>query len=309
MIHLEKKYRKKISLDQQGNSLLTLVAINLIVFILLAFIKVLWVFRYNDQAQALSLFNKDVLKWFTLPASFDRIMSKPWTLLTHMFVQVNIWQIFPNMIWLWCFGYILRSLTGNRKIIPLFIYGSLAGAAAFILVYNFLPSLNGQLPVANYWGASAGVMAIAISTTLISPGYRLFPMLNGGIPLLLLTTLYVIVDLATISFKDPATLSAHLAGALIGYSYIFFLRRGYDWCEWMSNLFDWIGNLFNPDRPGRKTDIKQELFYRSRIEPYTKTPNITQQRIDEILDKINQQGYGALTDEEKELLRKASKDL
>ncbi|MBS1497488.1 MAG: rhomboid family intramembrane serine protease, partial [Bacteroidetes bacterium] len=43
-------------------------------------------------------------------------------------------------------------------------------------------------------------------------------------------------------------------------------------------------------------------------EPFTKSTNITQQRIDEILDKINQKGYHFLTDEEKQVLKKASED-
>jgi hypothetical protein len=33
---------------------------------------------------------------------------------------------------------------------------------------------------------------------------------------------------------------------------------------------------------------------------------VTQQRIDEILDKINQQGYRFLTDEEKDILKRAA---
>jgi uncharacterized protein YcgL (UPF0745 family) len=37
-------------------------------------------------------------------------------------------------------------------------------------------------------------------------------------------------------------------------------------------------------------------------------PNITSKRIDEILDKINQQGYHLLTDEEKDILRRAAEE-
>jgi len=50
------------------------------------------------------------------------------------------------------------------------------------------------------------------------------------------------------------------------------------------------------------------MFYKKTRQPYKKTPNITQQRIDEILDKINQKGYRFLTDEEKELLKRASEE-
>lgn len=94
----------------------------------------------------------------------------------------------------------------------------------------------------------------------------------------------------------------------MGFLFIFLLRKGYDWSDWMNNFFDWVNNLFNPDKPKKGKTTKEELFYKSSSTPYKKTPHITQQRIDEILDKINQKGYSLLTEEEKELLKQASKE-
>jgi membrane associated rhomboid family serine protease len=243
------------------------------------------------------------------PACFGGYAAYPWAILTHMFVHDGVWHVLGNMLWLWCFGYILQDLTGNRKIIPVFIYGALAGALAFMLSYNFLPGLKPQLPVQTALGASAGVMAVAMVTTITAPGYRIFPLLNGGIPLWVLTALYLIIDLATIPYNNPGGHIAHLAGAFMGFLFMFFLRRGYDWSNWMNRFFGWVNDLFNPDKPkkGKKT-LKQELFYKTSAKPYKKTPNLTQQRVDEILDKINQKGYGFLTDEEKELLKRASEE-
>ncbi|HEY0432799.1 MAG TPA: DUF6576 domain-containing protein, partial [Chitinophagaceae bacterium] len=51
-----------------------------------------------------------------------------------------------------------------------------------------------------------------------------------------------------------------------------------------------------------------QLFYKSKTQPFTRKPNLTQQKVDEILDKINQKGYSHLTEEEKELLKRASKE-
>jgi hypothetical protein len=149
---------------------------------------------------------------------------------------------------------------------------------------------------------------VAVATTLVSPGYRLFPMIGGGIPLWVLTAIYLVSDLATLSFSDTGTLITHIAGAVTGYLFIFFLRRGYDWSEWMSNFFDWVNNLFNPNKPRKGVEVKEELFYKSTTRPYRKIPNVTQERIDEILDKINQKGYSFLTDEEKDILKRASKE-
>ncbi len=309
MNYSEKQIKQKITLGQSGNALMMLIAISLILFVILAFMKAVWYFNYEDKQVALALFNKNVLGLFALPADFNSLLSKPWTIVTHMFVHDNIWKIFANMLWLWCFGYILQDLTGNRKIIPVFIYGALGGAIAFMLAYNFLPSLKTYTLYAVTSGASAGAMAVAVATTIISPGYRIFPLLKGGLPLWVLTVLYIISDFATVSISDTGTLITHLAGAITGFLFIFFLRMGYDWSEWMNNLYDWFNNLFNPDKPSKGKNIKEELFYKTTSGgPYKKTPNVTQQRIDGILDKINRQGYNSLTNEEKDLLKRAGEE-
>ena len=73
-------------------------------------------------------------------------------------------------------------------------------------------------------------------------------------------------------------------------------------------LFDSIGNLFNPNKKPPKKE-KQKHFYKvGDTHPYKKVPNITQARIDALLDKINQKGYRSLTEEEREILKRASED-
>jgi len=54
--------------------------------------------------------------------------------------------------------------------------------------------------------------------------------------------------------------------------------------------------------------MKQQTFYKATRKPFEKTPHVTQQKLDEILDKINMKGFHLLTDEEKEILKKASKE-
>jgi membrane associated rhomboid family serine protease len=308
MSYYQQRNRHRLSIGQDGNALTMLIAINLVVFVLLAFIKVVYYFSYGDDG--LATFNRNIFEWVTLPADLHKIITRPWTLVTHMFVHDtgSVWHILANMLWLWAFGYILQDLTGNRKIIPIFIYGALAGALSYILAYNFIAPLKESLPVAQAFGASAGIMGIAIATTTIAPGYRIFPMVNGGIPLWVITVLYLIIDLATIPYNNPGGHIAHIAGGAMGFLFVTMLQRGSDWGIWMNNFFDWVMDLFNPDKPRRGKVIKSQLFYKSKIQPFKKTPLITQQRIDEILDKINQKGYHSLTEDEKEMLKRASKE-
>ena len=280
----------------------------MIIFVVLALLYAVFHLRYENAAEARHFYETKILSQFALPADFSKIAAKPWTILTHMFTHDNVWHLLGNMLWLWVFGYIFLDLTGNRKIIPLYLDGALAGALAFILAYNFLPGLKQSLPVVQAVGASAGVMAIAAGVTTISPGYRIFPMLFGGIPVWVLMAIYLIIDLASIPLSNPGGHIAHLMGALTGFLFIVSFRRGFDWSEWMNNFFDWFGNIFNPDKPKKGKNIKQELFYKSEKQPYKKTPNITEQRVNEILDKINLKGYNTLTEEEKDILRRASQE-
>ncbi len=304
----QKQYKQRISLGQSNNALTMLIIINLLVFVLLAFVNTIFYFLYREDGEARLLFEERILKWVVLPADLSDLAARPWTIFTHMFTHTGVLHILGNTLWLWAFGYIMQDLTGNRKIFPVFIYGGLAGAVSFIAAYNIFPALQAQAPNAVALGASAGIMAIAVVATMVAPGYRIFPMLNGGIPLWVLTVLYLIIDLATIPYNNPGGHIAHLGGAFMGFIFMVMLRRGYDWSEWMNNAYDWFNNLFNPDKPKKGKNIKEELFYKSSSKPYTKTPNVTQQRIDDILDKINQKGYAFLTEEEKELLKRASQE-
>lgn len=297
--------RSRLTVGQDGNALITLIAILLVVFILLAFIKVIYYFTYSSNG--LGAYQNTILNWVILPANISTFFTRPWTLITHMFVHDGVWHVVGNLLWLWAFGHILQDLAGNRKIIPLFIYGGLAGAFAFMLSFNLIPVLKQYIDVPAL-GASAGVMAIAIATTAMAPGYRIFPFINGGIPLWVLTMIFVVIDLATIPYNNPGGHIAHLAGAAMGFLFVVMLRKGYDWSFWMNNVFDWITNLFNPDKPKKGKSIKKELFYKATSKPYKKTSNITQQKIDDLLDKINQKGYNSLTEDEKEMLKRASKD-
>jgi membrane associated rhomboid family serine protease len=256
------------------------------------------------------MFNDQIFRWFTLPADLGLLITRPWTLITHMFVHdtASIWHILGNMLWLWAFGYILQDLAGNKKLFPLYFYGAMGGAAAYILAYNLIGPLKVDLPYAQAFGASAGVMAIAIGTTALAPGYRIFQMINGGIPLWVITILYLIIDVATIPYNNPGGHIAHIAGAGMGYAFILAMQRGHDWGGWINNFFDWVNNLFNPDKPKKGVSPKTTLYYNSKVPPYKKANVITQQRIDEILDKISQKGYHSLSEDEKEMLKRASKE-
>jgi membrane associated rhomboid family serine protease len=296
--------KRKVSFGADGNALTILISINAIFFIAVWFLQII---SYMIQSPAGS-FENNMLPWFVMPAKLSALAQKPWTVLTYMFTHTGFIIIITNMLWLWAFGSILQSIAGNRKLIPLYIYGGFAGAAAFVAANYLMPALRPVVDSSFIHGGNAATMAIAVATTALAPDYRFFRMLNGGIPIWVLTLLYVIIDFAGIAGGSAAYNISHLAGALTGFMFVFSLRKGSDWSLWMNNFYDWLMNLFNPEKtkmsPQRR--IKEKVFYNTGTQkPFVKKSNITQQRIDEILDKINQKGYHLLTEEEKNILKRA----
>lgn len=300
----EDNYRKRMNLGQEGNALIQLLILNAVLFVILKFIYVV----YLVSNALVPEYYTHVFSWFALPASPGKIVMRPWTVISYMFSDHEVFRFISNMFWLWSFGYILQDLTGNRKIIPIYLYGGLTGAILFVLCHLIFPDLRGKIDLDTLSGANCAIAAVAIATTTVSPDYRIFPMINGGIPLWVLTLIFLLINFSSIGYGDTGSYTANAGAAGIGYLFIFQLRRGRDAGIWISQFFDWLNDLFNPDKK-KKTRRKDEFYYHvAGTQPYKKIPNITQKRIDEILDKINQQGYRYLTSEEKEILKRAAEE-
>jgi hypothetical protein len=213
------------------------------------------------------------------------------------------------MIFLWVFGYIFQDLTGSRHVVPVYIYGALAGAFLFALSANVLPRFAAVIETFSFTGPGAAVMAIALAAAATAPDYRLFPMILGGIPLWVITLIYVLIDFAGLASEAFPHHASHLAGAIVGYLYVTQVRNGKDPGAWIHNLYNWFFNLFDPTKRKLKPVVKKQVFYNTKgSAPFKKTLNVNEKRVDEILDKISSKGYDALTSEEKEVLRKASEN-
>ena len=113
-----------MGLGQKGNALVLLLAILAIVFCIFKFIQLSYTLTGvgANSKESIGIFRDSIFNWFTLPATFDLLLERPWTLLSYMFIHDEVFHMIGNLIWLWVFGYILQDLTGSKTIIPLFIY-------------------------------------------------------------------------------------------------------------------------------------------------------------------------------------------
>lgn len=300
---LQKDTRSKILLGQDGNSLVFLVVINVILFIVFGFVKVLYL--VNDSTE--DVFRAQVFSWLSVPAQPSVFATRPWTLITYMVSHFGVWDLFSSMAWLWCFGHIFQRVTGNRRLIPVYLYGGFGAAIVFLLVVNLIPAIRVNInSIYPLLGAGPAVMAVAVAATTMVPNYRIFPMIS--FPLWALTAVFAILRIGTVGPGNYSHAIALIAGGLIGFLFALQLQRGNDLGQWMSDFVNWLDGLFNPNKKGYNYSPKNELFYKANQKPFEKTPHVTQQRVDHLLDKINSVGYHSLSEEEKAFLKKASRE-
>lgn len=300
--YYSKDFMKRKNVFQPGadNAIVSVIILNLVIFTIIFSLWLIYLVTYDTQSAATQPFEDEILGNLNIPA--DNFLYKPWTVLSYMFTHYGFWRLFSNMLWLWAFGQIFQLIAGSDKIFPVYIYSGLVGGLCFVGASIAFPSNIAP----EMMGAGASIMGLAIAATAMSPDYRLFPMLGNGIPLWILTALFVIIDIMSVSMSANL-LIAHLSAGIMGFIYVSFLKQGKDIGSWMNNFGNWFMELFSPEKKYKKE--KETLFYKAERQPYIKKPNLTQRKLDEILDKINQKGYESLTEEEKEFLKKASEHL
>jgi membrane associated rhomboid family serine protease len=306
-----KTAKRKFTLGQPGNALFSLFAINLVAFFLILLVRVFFLSTHQGQNNS----DIDVLEWFAIPANLTRLSERPWTIITFMFAQGGtqplalLLTMVGSMLWLYAFGYMLQSLSGNRYILPIYIYGSLLGALFYLIVANAVPYLRQNNNSLFLYGAQTGTMAMAVAVTTLSPQYKIFKHIGSGIPVWVLTGLYILFNLINTFPYNAAKGFSVIGAVLAGYLFVIMLRKGKDLSQWMHNFYNWCGNLFTPDKSKKQNQTKEKYFYNTgNRNAFTKNSNVTQQRIDEVLDKISQKGYHFLTEEEKNILKRASEE-
>jgi len=301
MNHTYTRNGRKKSLINDENPLVMLIAFNLVFFVILNFIEIAYLLGNTELYD----YKQDVWRHVVPAGQFSEFIREPWTIFTHMFAHEKVWPLIGNMLFLWGFGFLLQDLAGPRHLAPVYLYGGVGGLIIWLISLNLIPRFIPQADIYTLAGAGAPVMAIAAAATMLSPSYRIFPMIGGGIPLWVITFVYVLIDLAGLSSSAFPYHLAHLSGAGIGVLYVYALRKGTDAGTWMHRLYAGFFQLFSSDK--KKSSQKENHYYDTKgIKPIHKTQHITQQRIDALLDKINQHGLESLTDEEKSFLNRIS---
>jgi membrane associated rhomboid family serine protease len=281
----------------RGSVLARLIGINLAVFVLVSFVRV--VFFLADAPSAYD----GIINWFGVPTNTSTLLLKPWTTISYMFLHFDFFHIFFNMIVLYVGGRIFRDFLGEERLTGTYIIGGLMGALFFILSYNIFPVFSQWVGMSVAIGASASVLAIFVAAATYMPNYKLNIIIIGPIRLKYIALFFVILDLISIDKANSGGHLAHLGGALWGFAYIALLKNGKDPGKWLSTWIRALGSLFH-----RKPRMRVEYTNQRPVtdEEYNKQRADRQKKLDKILDKISQHGYESLSKEEKEILFKMS---
>ena len=119
-----------------GSVLAILILINVGVWILTKAVYVIF-FLYNQPDVLLA--DAWILHYFALPALPGELVSRPWTLVTYMFLHIDFWHILFNMLWLFWFGRIFMEYLTSRQLLFTYLAGGLAGGLLYILAFNIFP--------------------------------------------------------------------------------------------------------------------------------------------------------------------------
>ena len=287
---------------KSGNVVTRLIVINITVFLIISLFRILLFF--TGGIGLFAYFVKLFIENISFPLSLHGFLFKPWTLITYMFVHIELMHLFWNMVTLFWFGQILTNFTDSKKIIPLYLLGGIAGGIITILLVNLIPDFNIfiGLPLV---GASAGVTAIIIAAAALVPNYQLNLMFIGPVKLIYVALFVIFIDVLSVtSFNNVGGNIAHLGGALMGFIFIQQFKKGRDLSKGINKFLIWIGNLFH-STPKSKLNVA----YKRPVsdEEYNYKRKVTQQQIDTILDKISKSGYESLSKAEKDILFNASK--
>lgn len=237
--------------------------------------------------------------WLALSSSFEVFVSKPWTVVTYMFLHAGFLHLLFNMMVLHFSGRLFTTFFTERQLFGLYILGGIFSGIVFFLIYSLL-GVSSILV-----GASGAIMGILVATAVYSPHMIVRLALIGNVKLWHIAAVLLIMDLLQLPIENSGGHIAHLAGAFFGFLYIKLLQSGTDLSKPVSKLQDSLAGIGKPKNKTPFKKVHKNETSQTRQKGFTKDMN--QKKIDDILDKISQSGYDSLTKEEKEFLFKAGK--
>ncbi|WP_113923994.1 rhomboid family intramembrane serine protease [Cognataquiflexum aquatile] len=303
-------YNLKNAFKLQNNSLYKIMAINILVFFAMVFVRV--IFTFSGAGSIYEGFRS----YLMMPADLPQLIIQPWSALTYMFFHEGIFHILFNMLFLYWFGLLLNEYLGSKRLANIYVLGGLAGGVLYLVMYNISPYFADSLATARMLGASAGVYAVVVAAATLAPNTTFFLLLLGPVKIKYIAIFYVLIAFVNSTGNNAGGELAHLGGAALGFLYVNQLQKGRDMGSWIQAIGNFFTRIFTRKSPVKVSYRKTKTYssageYSQSKSGKTTTASkpevVSQEEIDLILDKIASKGYDGLSKEEKRKLFEFSK--
>ena len=279
---------------RHGNTLHKLIYLNLGLFLTVQIVRIV-LFLSNSY----DLFG-GFLDYLAIPANLEVLARRPWTPITYMFLHVDFLHILMNLLWLYWFGTLFIQELGVKKLLSTYLLGGLSGGLLYVLFYNVFPVFEPARASSIALGASASVMAVVVATATYQPERRMHLVFIGPVKIVYIAlVMFIVTSMVDFSVNTGGKI-AHIGGALMGFSFAHYYKRGRDISKGFDRMMDSVATWFKPGKEKLKVSYKRSS---DDIE-YNRQKAEEQKEIDEILEKISKAGYDSLSAREKELLFK-----
>jgi len=216
-----------------------------------------------------------------------------WRFVSYGALHGGLLHLGLNLLGLWLIGRTVESLVGGRRLLEVFLVGVVAGGLFWALLHWGKP--------AYLVGSSAGLMAV-ISVWARERWFDRAMMLPLPIELPVRWLFWGLLGINLFSLlveELPGTggsgvaASAHLGG----------LAAGWVWARWRAAPGPARGLTVEPPEWLQRRRAHKEPPVNFKLD--LRSPRDLRAEVDRILDKINAEGFGALTPAERELLDRA----
>lgn len=294
-----------------GGALIRLVLVNALVFVALLLVHLVLIPIAGDRMIADVWSEVYVMHWLRSTYVWGDLLHRPWTVLTYMFVHVEFFHVFFNLLMLWFSGRLFMDLLGGKRLVGNYVLGGLAGWLFYALAYNYVPGMRGSSDASDILGASASVMGVFIGIATYRPDMVVHLLIFGPVRLKWIALIYLVLDLVSIrQGTNSGGHLAHVGGALYGFLAAQQLAKGNDWSGAFVERLERIGSLFGRRKGPR---LRVEKLDRQKVRVMKDADlnagkRAKEERVNAILDKISRSGYDSLSKEEKDILFRASHD-
>lgn len=216
------------------------------------------------------------------------ILVRPWTIVTYMFVHGGLGHIFFNMLALFFFGPRLETHLGSKYFLRLYLLSGLGGAA-----FSFIFA-----PHAAVVGASGAVFGVLLGFAYYWPRESIY--IWGVLPIQSRILVGILAAVALYSgiagAQSGVAHFAHLGGFAFGYAYLRWRKRKH-FQQWKPMETP----KAQEEKAAKKTGEREARRRWSSIR-VEDLHELNRDEVERLLNKVEEEGAGSLTKEERAVL-------